>query len=44
LPAFKKLFDLPDNIVPFCVIAVGVPDEDWGSRGKYEDSKVKWID
>ena len=39
----RKLFDLSENIVPFCVIAVGKPDEEWGSRGYYEDDKVKWF-
>ena len=41
--AFRSLFDLPDNVVPFCVIAVGVSAEKVGSRGFYEESKVKWI-
>jgi hypothetical protein len=43
VPAFKKLFHLSDNIVPINVIAVGVPDEDFGSRGFYEEEKVTWI-
>ena len=30
--------------MPFCVIAVGTPDEEFGGRGFYEESKVKWID
>jgi len=41
---FRKLFELPENVVPFCVIAVGVPDEEFGSRGFYEENKIKWID
>ncbi|MDR2203217.1 MAG: nitroreductase family protein [Nitrososphaerota archaeon] len=41
--AFRSLFELPDNVVPFCVIAVGVPAEESGSRGFYEETKVKWI-
>jgi len=40
---FQSLFDLLDNIVPFCVIAVGVPAEEKGGRGFYEEGKVKWI-
>ena len=40
----RKLFDLPNNVVPFCVIAVGVPAEDFGSRGFFDPKKVKWID
>ncbi|MDR1992043.1 MAG: nitroreductase family protein [Nitrososphaerota archaeon] len=41
--AFRSLFELPGNIVPFCVIAVGVPAEEIGSRGFYEAGKVKWV-
>jgi len=41
--AFRNLFELPNNLVPFCVIAIGVPDEEKGSRGFYEENKVKWI-
>ena len=40
----RKIFELPENIVPFNVIAVGVPNEDFGARGYYEDSKIKWVD
>jgi len=29
--------------LPFCVIAVGVPDENPHPRGKYEESKVTYI-
>jgi len=41
--AFRSLFELPDNVVPFCVIAVGVPAEEIGGRGFYEEGKVKWV-
>ncbi|MDR0461082.1 MAG: nitroreductase family protein [Nitrososphaerota archaeon] len=41
--AFRSLFELSDNIVPFCVIAVGIPAEEMGGRGFYEEDKVKWI-
>jgi nitroreductase len=40
---FKKLFNLPDNVIPFNIIAVGVPNEEFGSRGFYEEEKVRWI-
>ena len=40
----RKLFNIPQSIVPFCVIAVGKPAEDFGGRGFYEESKVRWID
>jgi nitroreductase len=41
--SFKEIFELPENIVPFNVIALGVPNEEFGARGFYEESKVKWI-
>ncbi|MDR2719958.1 MAG: nitroreductase family protein [Nitrososphaerota archaeon] len=41
--AFHSLFELSNSIVPFCVIAIGVPDEAIGSRGFYEEGKVKWV-
>lgn len=41
---FKRVFELPENIIPFNVIAVGVSDEEFGARGFYEESKVKWVD
>ena len=41
--AFRSLFGLPSNVVPFCVIAVGVPNEDLGSRGFYEEDRVEWV-
>ena len=40
----QKLFDIPKDIVPFCVIALGVPAEDFGGRGFYEASKVRWVE
>jgi len=40
----RNIFGLPENIVPFNVIAVGVPNEELGARGFYEESKVIWID
>jgi len=38
----RKLFDIPKDKIPFCVIAVGVPAEPFGSRGFYEEGKVRW--
>ncbi|MCL2015208.1 MAG: nitroreductase family protein [Defluviitaleaceae bacterium] len=37
------LLDLEAGVVPFCIIAVGVPDETGGSRGFYEEGKVRFI-
>jgi len=39
----RKLFDIPNNIVPFCVIAIGIAAEEFGSRGFYDEKKVKWV-
>jgi len=39
---FRKLFDIPSNRIPFCVIAAGVPAEKFGSRGFYDEKKVRW--
>ncbi|MDR0499895.1 MAG: nitroreductase family protein [Coriobacteriales bacterium] len=38
----RELFGLPENLAPFNVIAVGVANEDGGSRGFYEEEKVHW--
>jgi hypothetical protein len=29
--------------LPFCVIAIGVPDEEPASRGQYEESRVRFV-
>ncbi|MCL2255996.1 MAG: nitroreductase family protein [Firmicutes bacterium] len=41
---FKELFNIPDDRVPFCVIAIGVPEENFGSRGFYDETKVRWFE
>ncbi len=40
----KKLFDLPDSIIPHSLIALGYPDEDVFTQrdSRYEDSRVHW--
>ena len=40
---FRALFNIPKTVVPFAVIAVGKPDEPFGSRGFYEDEKVTFV-
>jgi len=40
----RKLFDIPKNRVPFCIIAIGVAAEGFGSRGFYDEKKVKWVE
>jgi len=39
----RKLFDIPEDIVPFCVIAVGVPTEPFGARGFFDETKIRWV-
>ena len=39
---FKELLDISEG-VPYCVIAVGVPDEQPEARGFYEAEKVTYI-
>jgi len=41
--ATRKLFDIPSDRIPFCVIAVGVSAEEFGGRGHYDEKKVRWI-
>lgn len=43
MDAARKLFELPENVVPFCVVAVGVPAENFGGRGFYDESKIKYV-
>ena len=38
---FKEMLSIDST--PFCVIAVGMPDEAPAPRGKFEDSKVRYI-
>jgi nitroreductase len=40
---FQKLLNLPADKIPFNVIAVGIPKEEFGSRGFYEESKITWL-
>ena len=42
--SFKEIFNLPENIIPFNIIAVGKSVESSGGRGFYEEEKVKWVD
>ncbi len=42
---FKGMFDLPDNIVPFSIVAVGYPAEEREVRERYNPDRVhyeKW--
>ena len=40
----RELFELPETVVPFSCIAVGYPAEEFGGRGYYDESKVRWIE
>ncbi|MDR1917684.1 MAG: nitroreductase family protein [Christensenellaceae bacterium] len=42
ISAFHAALNLPDNMEPFCCIAVGIPAEPFGSRGKFDAAKIKW--
>ena len=41
---FSELFKIEAPKVPFCVIAVGVPDESPDKRGYYEEAKAQYIE
>jgi nitroreductase len=40
----KKLLNIEDPKIPFCVIAVGTPDESPAQRGSYEESRVRFVE
>ena len=39
----RELCGIAENMIPFSLIAVGVAAEDFGARGFYEESKVRWM-
>jgi nitroreductase len=41
---FRELFNIRDPKIPFCVIAVGTPDEAPDRRGFFEAAKVTYIE
>ena len=41
---FRKLLDIPEPKVPFCVIAVGTPAENPDRRGFFDAKKVTYLD
>ena len=41
---FGDLFGIQKPKIPFCVIAVGVPDESPQARGFFEESKITYIE
>ena len=40
----KNAMGIPDGELPFCIIAVGVKDEDPDARGGYDLGKVEWVE
>ena len=38
----RKLFSLPENIIPMCGIALGWPAENPGPRTRYNPGRVHW--
>jgi len=46
MQGFRQMFDISNDRVPFCVIAIGIAAEGevFGSRGFYDEKKVRWIE
>ena len=42
--SLQKLLDISKTKVPFCVIAVGIPDESPKARGFFEESKITYME
>jgi len=40
----RELFEIPEPKVPFCVIAIGIPDENPHRRGFFDKGKVTYIE
>ncbi|MDR2596415.1 MAG: nitroreductase family protein [Treponema sp.] len=41
---FRESFNIHEPRIPFCVIAIGVPDEAPESRGFFEEAKITYIE
>ena len=42
---FRKTFNMPENIAPFCAIALGYPNEEIAMPNRFDKSKIhfeKW--
>jgi len=44
ITSIRELFNIEEPKIPFCVIAVGTPDETPVCRGFFDDTRVKYID
>lgn len=42
--ALRKYFELPDHIMPLCVVAIGYPDEEKNQRDLFFEDKVIFAD
>ncbi|MBU0586373.1 nitroreductase family protein [Candidatus Micrarchaeota archaeon] len=42
IEAVRKLFGIPKNIVPFCIIPLGYPNEEKPKKEGYDGSRVEW--
>ena len=41
---FRRLFDIPEPKIPFCLIAIGTPTEHPKQRGFFDPEKVRYVD
>ena len=44
IETFRALFNITEPKIPFCVIAIGIPDETPRQRGFFEESKVTYVE
>jgi len=44
IAAFRESFNIHEPKIPFCVIAIGVPDEAPERRGFFEEAKITYIE
>lgn len=42
IAAVRSVIELPENLVPFCVIPVGHPAGDTPVKDKYDESRIHW--
>ena len=43
IATFRKLFAISEPKIPFCVIAVGTPDQTPNQKGFFDESKVTYV-
>ncbi len=42
MEAVARILDIPEGVAPFCLIAVGVPDEQRPTPQRYDEARVHW--